>query len=82
MKQDFAVRCGVNAGYVHFDDAAPLETISDRVIDIAGHMQKYAEPNTVAVARKIVEPLRQSDGFSPTDKVVDGYEVSAWRFTA
>jgi class 3 adenylate cyclase len=82
MKQDFTVRCGVNAGYVHFDDAAPLETISDRVIDIAGHMQKYAEPNTVAVARKIVEPLRQSDGFSPTDKVVDGYEVSAWRFTA
>jgi class 3 adenylate cyclase len=78
MKTDFAVRCGVNAGFVHFDDRTPLEAMSDRVIDIAGHMQKYAEPNTVAVARKIIEPLRERGGFEPTRKVVDGYEVSHW----
>ena len=78
MKRDFVVRCGVNAGYVHFDDATPLETMSDRVIDIAGHMQKYAEPNTVAVARKVVEPLRNAEGFQSTGKVVDGFEVSCW----
>lgn len=79
MKQDFAVRCGVNAGYVYFDDTMPLESVSDRVIDIAGHMQKYAEPNTVSVAKKIVEPLGDRGGFTETDKVVDGYEVFAWR---
>lgn len=79
MKRDFAVRCGVNAGYVYFDDSMPLESVSDRVIDIAGHMQKYAEPNTVAVAKKIVEPLGDTGGFTETDKVVDGYEVYAWR---
>jgi class 3 adenylate cyclase len=78
MKEDFAVRCGVNAGYVHFDEATPLEAMSDRVIDIAGHMQKYAEPNTVAVARKVIEPLRDPEGFEPTATVVDGYEVSRW----
>jgi class 3 adenylate cyclase len=78
MREDFAVRCGVNAGYVHFDEATPLESMSDRVIDIAGHMQKYAEPNTVAVARKVIEPLRNPGGFEPTDKIVDGYEVSRW----
>jgi len=33
----------------------------------------------VAVARKIIEPLRQDHGFQHTDKVVDGYEVSAWK---
>ena len=79
MKHEFHVRCGVNSGYVHFDDATPMEAMSDRVIDIAGHMQKYADPNTVAVARKIIEPLRQDHGFEQTDKVVDGYEVSSWR---
>ncbi len=78
MKQNFAVRCGVNAGYVHFDEHTPLEQMSDRVIDIAGHMQKYAEPNTVAVARKVIEPLRSLDGFEATTTVVDGYEVSRW----
>lgn len=79
MREDFAVRCGVNAGYVHFDEATPLEAMSDRVIDIAGHMQKYAEPNTVAVAHKVIEPLRNPAGFVPTDRVVDGYQVASWR---
>jgi class 3 adenylate cyclase len=78
-KADFAVRCGVNGGLVYFDDATPLETISDRVIDVAGHMQKHAEPNTVLVARKIIEPLRQLEEFTHTTQVVDGYEASVWR---
>lgn len=78
MRENFAVRCGVNAGYVHFDESTPLAAMSDRVIDIAGHMQKYAEPNSVAVARKVIEPLRNPEGFEPTDKVVDGYEVAHW----
>lgn len=77
--RDFEVRCGVNAGTVYFDDTTPLESISDRVIDIAGHMQKYAEPNTVAVARRVIEPLRTRNDFTHTTQVVDGYEVSAWR---
>lgn len=78
-KADFSVRCGVNAGLVYFDDSTPLETISDRVIDVAGHMQKHAEPNTVLVARKIIEPLRQLEEFTHTTQVVDGYEASVWR---
>src|SRR6185369_2993113 len=79
MRTDFAVRCGVNSGFVHFDERTPLEAISDRVIDIAGHMQKYAEPNTVAVAHKVIAPLRNPAGFTPTDRVVDGYQVASWR---
>ncbi len=79
MKMDFSVRCGVNAGYVYMDDSVPLEEVSDRVIDIAGHMQKYAEPNTVAVAKTVVEPITDRNGFKETAKVVDGYQVYAWR---
>jgi len=78
MTRNFSVRCGVNAGYVHFDDATPLEEMSDRVIDIAGHMQKHAQPGSVAIARKVIEPLRDLKGFEPTKKVVDGYEVAQW----
>jgi class 3 adenylate cyclase len=78
-RSDFSVRCGVNAGLVYFDDSTPLETISDRVIDVAGHMQKNAEPNTVLVARKIIEPLRQLEEFTHTAQVIDGYEASVWR---
>ena len=78
-KADFAVRCGVNAGTRLLRRPYALETISDRVIDVAGHMQKHAEPNTVLVARKIIEPLRQLDEFTHTHHVIDGYEASVWR---
>lgn len=81
-KADFAVRCGVNAGLVYFDDSTPLETISDRVIDIAGHMQKYAEPNSLLVARKVIEPLRSLEEFAHSSHLVDGYEASVWRDSA
>lgn len=79
MKTEFTVRCGVNAGFVYMDDSVPLQEVSDRVIDIAGHMQKYADPNTVAVAKNVVEPTTQRHGFQETKKVVDGYQVLAWR---
>jgi class 3 adenylate cyclase len=79
MRRDFVVRCGVNSGFVYFDDSLPLEEISDRVIDIAGHMQKHAKPNSVSVAKPAIEPLNERNGFEPAGRVVDGYEVYEWK---
>lgn len=79
MRRDFVVRCGVNSGFVYFDDSIPLEEISDRVIDIAGHMQKNAKPNSVSVAKPAIEPLNDRIGFEPAGRVVDGYEVYEWK---
>jgi class 3 adenylate cyclase len=79
MRRDFSVRCGVNAGFVYFDDSIPLEEMSDHVIDVAGHMQKHAEPNTVCVAKPAIQPVDPGTRFEPAGRVVDGYEVYAWR---
>jgi class 3 adenylate cyclase len=78
MRRDFVVRCGVNSGFVYFDESMPLEEISDRVIDIAGHMQKHAKPNSVCVAKPTIEPLNDRIGFEPAGRMVDGYEVYEW----
>lgn len=78
IRRDFGVRCGVNSGFVYYDGSVPLEEISDRVIDIAGHMQKNAKPNTVCVAKPAIEPLGDRGGFEPSGRVVDGYEVYEW----
>ncbi|MBM3543907.1 MAG: hypothetical protein FJX44_05315 [Alphaproteobacteria bacterium] len=78
MRTDFSVRCGVNSGRVYFDEDMPLEAMSERAIDVAGHMQKYAKPNTIAISKTIAEPLSNVAGFTPTDTVVDGYEVYSW----
>ncbi len=79
MRRPFVVRCGVNSGFVYFDESVPLEEVSDRVIDIAGHMQKHAPPNTVCVAKPSIVPLNNTLGFEPTDRVIDGYEVYEWQ---
>lgn len=78
IRRDFSVRCGVNSGFVYYDGSVPLEEISDRVIDIAGHMQKHAKPNSVCVAKPAIEPLNDRGGFEPSGRVVDGYEVYEW----
>ncbi len=78
IRREFGVRCGVNSGFVYYDGSVPLEEISDRVIDIAGHMQKHAKPNSVCVAKPAIEPLNDRVGFEPSGRVVDGYEVYEW----
>lgn len=79
MKRDFIVRGGVNSGFVYYDPNLPLEEIADRVIDIAGHFQKHAKPNSIWIAKPSIEPLATRDGFRPTAEIVDGYEVYEWK---
>ncbi|VVC75641.1 hypothetical protein AQUSIP_09310 [Aquicella siphonis] len=78
MKRDFSIRCGVNGGRVFYDDSIPLEQFSDRVIDIAGHMQKHAPPNSILIAKQMIEPVTSRENFQPTQRIVDGLEVCEW----
>lgn len=78
IKKDFALRCGVNGGRVFYDDSIPLEQFSDRTIDIAGHMQKYAPPNTILIAKHMIEPVTSRENFVATKRIVDGLEVCEW----
>lgn len=78
IRANFRVRCGVNAGHVYYDRSIPMEQMSDHVIDVAGHMQKYALPNTVALPKQVVAKLGKREGFRPAGKEVDGFEVYQW----
>ena len=80
MRTPFSVRCGVNAGEVVFPESRGVEEISDEVIDIAGHMQKYAEPDSLWLSREILNQLPDRSGFRPiNDKQVDGRTAYQWR---
>lgn len=78
VKSPFQVRAGVNAGRVHFDKATPMEEMSDHVIDVAGHMQKYAPPDSLFIAKDILDESSVKDGFSPAGTSVDGFEAYVW----
>jgi class 3 adenylate cyclase len=79
IKADFKVRCGINAGNVLFDESVRMEEMTDRHIDIAGHMQKYADPNTIYVGAHAIESIRAQFDFHNAEKKVDGHDVYAWR---
>ena len=78
IKEDIRVRCGINSGYVYFDESIPLEEMNDRVIDTASHLQKQASPNTICVAKPSDEPMTEIEDFVPTSKSVDGHEIYMW----
>ena len=75
MKHDFAVRVGVNAGEVSYDETIPMEEMTDRVIDIAGHMQKHGAVDTISVTKQASESLLDRFKFRPTGRIVDGCEI-------
>ncbi len=79
IKHDFILRCGINAGYLFFDDSQPLEQISDRIIDIAGHMQKKAQPNTIYIAKQVIKPVEIMKGFIETESNIDGLTAYQWQ---
>ncbi len=72
------VRCGVNAGEVYYDEKSPLELLSDRVLDITGHLQKAARPDSLLITEESYQQLREKKGFTPNERDVDGYKVFEW----
>ena len=78
VKMDFAVRIGINGGEVSFSDATPLEEISSRVIDIAGHMQKHARVNTIWINYDLIAATDLTQQFNLIEAMVDGCRVGEW----
>ncbi len=72
------VRCGLNAGEVNYDESTPLELLSSRVLDITGHLQKAALPDSVLVTEEIYHELRDKNGHILCSSEVDGYKVYQW----
>lgn len=78
LRSRIAVRCGVNAGEVPIFEDSRLEKIAHRVIDVTGHMQKHASPNTLWVSAQVENHLADNSGFHPVEKEVDGHRVYEW----
>ena len=80
LKMAFNVRCGINAGEVVFPEDKVMEDISDEVIDVAGHMQKYAAHGALWISRGVMMELGDNKGWRAIpDQKVDGNDVFEWR---
>jgi len=80
LKTPFNVRCGINAGEVIFPPEKAMEEISDEVIDVAGHMQKYAAHGALWLPQELLADLSDESGFRMiTGQEVDGHVPYEWR---
>lgn len=82
IAKDFHVRCGINAGFVFYDTSIPLERYSDRVIDIAGHLQKYAKIDSIYLPKELVKPIEDSKHLNKINEMIDGVEVYEWQLNS
>lgn len=78
MSDPFRIRMGANTGEVSTDDSTPMENISDHSIDVAGHMQKYAEADSIWISGETYNQLKNKDGFSKLNERVDDRIVYEW----
>jgi len=79
FRQPFRVRCGLNEGEVVIFEDSKLEKVADHVIDVAGHMQKKARPNSLWLSSEVYDHLEEKSGFHPANARVDGLTVLEWR---
>jgi class 3 adenylate cyclase len=80
LQSPFKVRCGLNEGEVIIFDDSQLEKVSDRAIDIAGHMQKYAPENTLQLSEAVYSSLQAKLGFRLTETAVDELVTYEWTY--
>lgn len=78
LRTPFRARTGVHEGEVPIYEDTNLERVADRVIDVAGHLQKHANPNTLWVSADVYAHLQDKSGFVDLQKTVDGYKVYGW----
>jgi class 3 adenylate cyclase len=78
LRSPFRVRCGINQGQVQIFEDSKLEKIVDRVIDVAGHMQKEGPPDAVCLSAELYNQLTDKSGFRGTGREVDGYPTFEW----
>jgi class 3 adenylate cyclase len=79
LQSKFHVRCGAHSGEVTIPDATPLEKVKAKVIDLAGHMQKSASPDSLWISEDTYRGLGQPKGFRAGNTLVDGHNVYVWR---
>lgn len=78
LRTPIEVRAGMSEGEVSIFEDTPMEKVADHVVDVAGHMQKFAREGTLWLGEDLYSKLKNKAGFEPTGKEVDGFAAYEW----
>jgi len=79
-KKSMILRVGINTGQVIFDEKRGIGELFDRIIDTAGHLQKYGKPGEVMITENTYNALPNKKLFVK-DKFWEEKQVQLYRYT-
>jgi len=81
LRRYLNVRIGINTGTLLLDDVKDLGKITERDIDIAGHLQKYGRPGELLIAASTWERIANKNDFKKRWQTIDDTVVYRYRRT-
>lgn len=71
----FVLRVGIHTGSVVIDDAGEVNSMFAKTLDIAGHIQKHADPSQIELSEVSAKSLSDRSGLIQLGRVVDGLQI-------
>jgi class 3 adenylate cyclase len=81
LRRYLNVRIGINTGTLLLDDVKDLGRITERDIDIAGHLQKYGRPGELLISASTWERIANKTDFKKRWQTIDDTVVYKYRRT-
>jgi class 3 adenylate cyclase len=81
LRRYLNVRIGINTGTLLLDDVKDLGQITERDIDIAGHLQKYGRPGELLISASTWERIANKTDFKKRWQTIDDTVVYKYRRT-
>jgi hypothetical protein len=81
LRRYLNVRIGINTGTLLLDDVKDLGKITERDIDIAGHLQKYGRPGELLISAATWERIANKTDFRKRWQTIDDTVVYKYRRT-
>ena len=81
LRRYLSVRIGINTGTLLLDDVTDLGKITERDIDIAGHLQKYGCPGELLISGSTHERIANKTDFKKRWQTIDDTPVYKYHRT-
>jgi class 3 adenylate cyclase len=79
LRRYLNIRLGINTGTLLLDSVGDLGRVTERDIDVAGHLQKYSRPGELLISAATWEKLANKEEFNRRWKNIDNTTVYCYR---
>jgi len=75
LDRDFNLRLGIHTGSVIIEKNGRINEMFSETLDIAGHIQKGAKPNSIVLSEMTRESLEETENLIPVGQAIDGLQL-------